>query len=80
MDLRTIQEKLNEEFRSSERKLVFWYDDNAEFAEEIDSLQLDNAKLHKLTGDNAPLYKVLFGVRGSGKQLSHICSFSKAGR
>ncbi|MDN5289840.1 MAG: BREX-1 system phosphatase PglZ type A [Acetivibrionales bacterium] len=52
MNLQTIQEKLNEEFRSSERKLVFWYDDNAEFAEEIDSLQLDNAKLHKLTGDN----------------------------
>ena len=52
MDLRMIQEKLNEEFRSSDRKLVFWYDDNAEFAEEVDSLQLDNAKLHKLTGDN----------------------------
>ncbi|KUO77764.1 MAG: hypothetical protein APF81_01450 [Desulfosporosinus sp. BRH_c37] len=52
MNLQTIQEKLNEEFRSSDRKLVFWYDDNAEFAEEIDSLQLTNVKLHKLTGDN----------------------------
>jgi hypothetical protein len=39
MNLQTIQERLNEEFRSSgERKLIFWYDDNAEFAEEIDSL------------------------------------------
>lgn len=52
MNLQTVREKLNEEFRSSDRKLVFWYDDNAEFAEEIDTLQLDNAKLHKLTIDN----------------------------
>jgi uncharacterized protein (TIGR02687 family) len=59
MNLQTIQEKLNEEFRSSERKLVFWYDDNAEFVEEVDSLQLENAKLHKLTGDNA-LYTKYF--------------------
>jgi len=55
MNLQTIQEKLNEEFRSSDRKLVFWYDDNAEFAEEIDALQFDNAKLHKLSG-----YNILF--------------------
>jgi hypothetical protein len=53
MNLLTIQDKLNEEFRSSDRKLVFWYDDNAEFAEEVDSLQLNNSKLYKLTGDNA---------------------------
>ena len=59
MDLRTIQEKLNEEFRSSDRKLVFWYDDNAEFAEEIDSLKIENAKIYKLTGDNA-LYTKYF--------------------
>lgn len=52
MDLQRIQEKLNEEFNSSERRLVFWYDDNAEFAEDIDSLQLANARLHKLTEDN----------------------------
>lgn len=59
MNLHTIQDKLNEEFRSSERKLVFWYDDNAEFAEEVDSLQLDKAKLHKLTGDNTLYTKYL---------------------
>ena len=59
MNLQTIQEKLNEEFRSSDRKLVFWYDDNAEFAEEVDSLQLNNSKLYKLTGDNA-LYTKYF--------------------
>ncbi|MHA0855678.1 BREX-1 system phosphatase PglZ type A [Paenibacillus sp. CMAA1364] len=59
MNLQTIQEKLNEEFKSSERKLVFWYDDNGEFAEEVDSLELANASLHKLTGDNALYTKYL---------------------
>lgn len=52
MNLQAIQKKLNDEFNGSERKLVFWYDDKAEFTEEIDSLKLENAKIHKLTGDN----------------------------
>lgn len=59
MNLQRIQEKLNEEFSSSERRLVFWYDDNAEFEEDIDSLQLGNAWLHKLTGDNILYTKYL---------------------
>lgn len=52
MNLQTITERLNDKFKSNERKLVFWYDDNGEFAEEIDTLPLTGAKLHKLTGDN----------------------------
>ena len=59
MNLQTIQEKLNSEFGGSERKLVFWYDDHGEFAEEIDSLVLPNAKIHKLTGDNVICTKYL---------------------
>ncbi|MBF7082784.1 BREX-1 system phosphatase PglZ type A [Desulfallas sp. Bu1-1] len=34
------------------RNIVFWYDDNAEFEEEIKELQLDNAKIIKLTASN----------------------------
>ena len=52
MNLQTITERLNDKFKSNERKLVFWYDDNGEFAEEIDTLPLTGAKLHKITGDN----------------------------
>ena len=52
LNLNQITDKLNSEFQSSERKLIFWYDDNAEFAEEIDSLELENAKLYKLEQDN----------------------------
>lgn len=52
MDLKAIRDKLNREFRSDERKLIFWYDDKGEFEGEIDSLELENAKIHKLTGSN----------------------------
>jgi uncharacterized protein (TIGR02687 family) len=52
MDLKSIQEKLNNEFKGTERKLVFWYDDNAEFVDEVDSIILDNAKVYKLQIDN----------------------------
>ena len=57
MNLQTIQEKLNSEFGGSDRKLVFWYDGHGEFAEEIDTLDLPGAKIHKLTGDNL-LYRL----------------------
>jgi len=52
MDLKSVQEKLTKEFKGTERKLVFWYDDNAEFADEVDSIIFDNAKVYKLTQDN----------------------------
>ena len=44
MDLKTITDKLNEIFRSGER-LVFWYDAAGDFAEDINGLSLDGAKV-----------------------------------
>lgn len=52
MDIKSIQEKLNEEFKGTERKLIFWYDDKAEFKEDIEILNLDNAKIYHLEKDN----------------------------
>jgi uncharacterized protein (TIGR02687 family) len=52
MDLKSIQEKLNSEFKSAERKLVFWFDDNGEFESEIDNINLENAKIYRLEKDN----------------------------
>ena len=48
LSLHQIAERLNEEFAGDERTLVFWYGDTADFAEDIDSLQLQNAKVLKL--------------------------------
>ena len=52
LNLKQITDKLNEEFTSEERRLIFWYDDNAEFSEEIDNIELINAKVLRLEKDN----------------------------
>ena len=52
LNLKQIVGKLNTEFTGEHRKLVFWYDDATEWAEYIDSRELENAKVYKLTKDN----------------------------
>ena len=52
LSFKQITDKLNEEFAGENRKLIFWYDANGEFAEDIDSLELVNASVYHLTPDN----------------------------
>ena len=52
LNLKQITDKLNSEFAGEVRKLVFWYDDNAEFVEDVDTLELQNAKVLHLETDN----------------------------
>lgn len=52
MNFEQITEKLNREFSGESRQLVFWYDDEGEFTEDIDSIQLKNAKVLHLKKDN----------------------------
>ena len=52
LNLKQITDKLNSQLCGESRKLVFWYDDNGEFAEDIDSLELENAKVLHLERDN----------------------------
>ena len=52
LNLKQITDKLNTEFTGTVRKLVFWYDANAEFAEDIDTLELANATVLHLAPDN----------------------------
>ena len=52
LNLKQITDKLNSEFTGDVRRLVFWYDDNAEFAEDVDNLELENAKVLRLERDN----------------------------
>ena len=40
LNLKQITDKLNTEFAGDTRKLVFWYDDKAEFVNDIDTLEL----------------------------------------
>ena len=52
LNLKQITDKLNSEFAGEVRKLVFWYDASAEFAEDVDTLDLENAKVYHLKPDN----------------------------
>ncbi|MNO27929.1 PglZ domain protein [compost metagenome] len=52
LNMKQIADKLNAEFTGDTRKLVFWYDDKAEFAYDINTLELSNAKLYYLEPDN----------------------------
>ena len=52
LNLKQILDKLNSEFTGDVRKLVFWYDANAEFKEDIETMELDNAKILLLEPDN----------------------------
>ena len=52
LNLNQIADRLNSAFAGEGRKLIFWYDDNAEFVDDIDSLALTNAKIWHLKSDN----------------------------
>ena len=52
LNLNQIIERLNAEFTGDTRKLVFWYDDNGDFAEDIGSVELAHAKVYRLERDN----------------------------
>ena len=41
LNFKQITDKLNAEFTGDVRKLIFWYDENAEFQEDVDGLELD---------------------------------------
>lgn len=57
MDLKQIKTLLEDTFNKElsegkKRHIVFWYDDNGEFKEDIDALDLENVKILKLTKNN----------------------------
>ena len=52
LNLKQIIDRLNAEFTGETRKLVFWYDDKAEFAEDMETVKLQNAKIYHLQPDN----------------------------
>jgi len=60
LNLKQITDKLNAEFAGDTRKLVFWYDDKAEFVEDIDALELEGAKVYRLEPDDQFRTKVFF--------------------
>lgn len=66
LNLSKISDKLNEEFAAEERSLVFWFDDNADFENDIDSPEFKNtlkkAKLLRFEKDNQLYIKYFLEV------------------
>ena len=57
LNLSQITDRLNSEFSvddsgTGRRKIVFWYDDKGDFVDDIDSMNLVNAKILKLSGND----------------------------
>ena len=52
LNLKQIIDRLNAEFTGDTRKMVFWYDDKGEFAEDMDNVELANAKVYRLQPEN----------------------------
>ena len=46
MNLQNIQ------FAKSDTRIIFWFDDKAEYEDEVSEVQFDNVKLHILYGTN----------------------------
>lgn len=52
INVQQIEEKLNQLFPDyGRRKIIFWFDPNQDFLEEIDSLVIQNAKIYHLEND-----------------------------
>ena len=62
LNLTEIEDRINEEFRSNRRVIIFWYDDGGEFRDDVENLSLENGRLHILNGKNQFYTKVLLEV------------------
>ena len=67
MDLQTITQDLNRRFAAPlpefyKRRIIFWYDEDREFEDKLDELELDNASVLALTGTNNFVAKKLLAV------------------
>ena len=67
MEREQIEHSLNKKFKETlepgeKRKIVFWYDSEQQFADLIDELELEQAKVHRLTERNYFYTKYLLEV------------------
>ena len=72
MDLH-IQDQLNTEFAKDSTKYIFWFDDKAEYEDEVSEVQIGDVKLHILDGTNWLYSKYLLNERDTkSKYLIYV--------
>lgn len=81
MDAEKIVQDLNRRFAAPlpefyERRIIFWYDEDREFEDQIDDIQLDNASLLKATGTNSFEIKKLLTLDDTRKNYLVYCPIS----
>ena len=81
MDLDTIIRDLNKRFAAPlpefyKRRIIFWYDEDREFEDKLDDIQVDNAKLLMLTGTNNFAVKKLLSVDDTTNNYLVYCPLS----
>lgn len=77
MNLKQIIDKLNGEFTGEVRKLVFWYDSNGDFAADIDTIELNNAKVLHLEQNNQFYIKYFLECEDTTTNYLVYAPFSK---
>ncbi len=77
LNLKQIIDRLNAEFTGDARKLVFWYDNKADFAEDVDSVQLENAKILRLEPGNQFAIKYFLERQDKNTNYLVYAPFSK---
>lgn len=78
MDLQEIQNKLNTLLSGTERKIVFWYDDDASYAEDIQGLELaEGNKIWQLNDHNWFETKLLLEERDTESNYLVYAPFAR---
>ena len=67
MDLQKIAQDLNRRFAAPlpefyKRRIIFWYDEDREFEDKVEELELNNASILVLTGTNTFTAKKLLAA------------------
>ena len=82
LELNEVKKILEQNFdkglsEGKKRNIIFWYDDNGEFKDQIDTLALSNAKLLKLDGQNYFYVKYLLEKQDTKSNYLVYAPFSK---
>lgn len=78
MNFNKIEDKLNNIFNSSSnRKIVMWYDENKEFIEDINDINLEKAQLYKLEKDNWIYTKYFIEIENPNTNFLIYAPFEK---
>ena len=71
MNLDEIENRINSIFDEAyHRQIIFWYDENQEFREDIENINLKNAKLHILKDNN--LIQTKYKIEFEDKESNYL--------